>query len=311
MTAVADALVVQGYRAGWGAVRRLPARTAYALFESIADWAVARNSRDVQRLRTNYAAVRPELDEQELDALVRAGMRSYMRYFCEAFRLPAMSEEDVDAAVRVVDDGPIRRFGDEGRSVVCFLGHMGNWDLAGAWGTRHLAPIVTVAERLRPEQLYAEFLAFRERIGLTILPLTGGRDPFPDLVEQLSGGNGGHVVMPLLADRDLTRRGVSVDFCGRSARMAAGPAALALRTGAPLIPVSIHYEPRERGRWGIVVTFHDVVDVPTAGPARDRAAAMTQQCATALSTAVLEHTEDWHMMQRVFVDRDRSEGDGA
>lgn len=297
MSAVTDALVVQGYRVGWSVVRRMPVRVAYALFESLADWTVARGGRDVERMRANYARIRPELDEAGLDALVRAGMRSYMRYFCEAFRLPAITPEEVDASVRVVGDGPIRELAAQRRSVVCFLGHMGNWDLAGAWGRRHLGPIVTVAERLKPEELFTEFLEFRERIGLTILPLTGGRDPFPELVDHLGQG----VIMPLLSDRDLTARGVTVDFCGHRARMAAGSAALAIRAGVPLIPVSIHYERRERGRWRIVITFHDAVEDPGEGPTKDRAAAMTQACADALAGAVREHTEDWHMMQRVFL----------
>ena len=62
--------------------------------------------------------------------------------------------------------------------MVVFLGHLGNWDLAGAWGTDDLAPVVTVAERLKPEEVYAEFLAFRESLGMPILPLTGGGDVF-------------------------------------------------------------------------------------------------------------------------------------
>lgn len=300
MSGLADTLALAGFRAGWAVVRRLPARTAYRVFDLAADRAVARGGRDVQRLRGNYARVRPELDDAALDALVRAGMRSYMRYFCEAFRLPAMSTAEVDASVRIVGDGPLRDHLAAGRSVVCFLGHMGNWDLAGAWGRRHLGPVVTVAERLRPEELFTEFVEFRERLGLTILPLTGGGDPFAELARHLAGDE--PVVMPLLADRDLTSRGVTVDLCGRPARMAAGPAALALRTGLPLLPVTIRYESRPRGRWRIVVTIHDEVPVPAGGSPAERARAMTQVCADRLTEAVTAHTEDWHMIQRVFVD---------
>jgi lauroyl/myristoyl acyltransferase len=295
-----DTLAVGGYRLGWTAVRRLPERAAHVLFDRLADVTVARGGAGVRRLRSNYARVRPELSGSELDDLVRRGMRSYLRYYCEAFRLPDRTSEEVARAVRVVGDGPVRAELGAGRPVVCFLGHLGNWDLAGAWGTRELGPVVTVAERLEPEEVYAEFLAFRESLGMTILPLTGGGDVFA----QLRGHLTRPVLMPLLADRDLTARGLEVDLCGHRSRMAAGPAALSLATGAALHPVSIHYEPVEGSSWRrrVVITFHERVARPEGGTTRAKAHAMTQQCADALGSAIRTHTEDWHMLQRVFVD---------
>lgn len=295
MSPFGDTVVVLGYRVGWAAVRALPERAAYALFDRIADATLARGGRGVSRLRANYARVRPDLDPAQLDALVRAGMRAYLRYYCEAFRLPGMSHAEVDRKVRVEGDGPVRAEFAAGRPVLAFLGHLGNWDLAGAWGTRALAPVVTVAERLEPEEVYAEFLAFREGLGMTILPLTGGGDVFAQLRERLDSP----VLVPLLADRDLTGSGVPVDFCGHEASMAVGPAALAVATGAALFPVSIRHERRDR-TWGIVVTFHDRIHEQHEGSAREKAHAMTQACADVLGGAVRAHTSDWHMLQRVF-----------
>jgi KDO2-lipid IV(A) lauroyltransferase len=294
-----DLLAVSGFRLGWATVRRLPERAAYAAFDRVADLTVARGGKGVQRLRSNYAKVRPELDGDALDALVRAGMRSYMRYYCEAFRLPDRSRAGIEAQVVVEGDAPVRAELAAGRPVVCFLGHLGNWDIAGAWGTRALAPVVSVAERLEPGVVYAEFLQFRESLGMTILPLTGGGDVFA----QLRGHLAGPVLMPLLADRDLTARGIEVDLCGHRSKMAAGPAALALASGVALFPVSIHYR-RVPGSWRhrVVITFHDRVEVPATGTTRAKAVAMTQQCADALGAAIVEHTADWHMLQRVFLD---------
>jgi lauroyl/myristoyl acyltransferase len=306
VSSVGDLLALGAFRAGWSGVRRLPARTAYGLFDALADLAVARSGAGVARLRSNYARVRPDLDEDALDQLVRAGMRSYLRYYCDAFRLPDRSAEEILAAVRTVGDGPIRAAIKAGQPVVCFLGHMGNWDLAGAWGELALGHVVTVVERLKPEQVFAEFVAFRESLGMTILPLTGGGNVFAELRAHLTSP----VIVPLLADRDLTERGIEVDLCGHQARMAAGPSALALATGAPLVPVTIHYEPHGR-RHRTVVTFNDAVDVPTSGNTREKATAMTQACAHALGAAIREHTQDWHMLQRVFVaDLGMAEGDG-
>ncbi|MCE1177572.1 MAG: phosphatidylinositol mannoside acyltransferase [Micrococcales bacterium] len=297
MGAVSDAVTVAGYRLGWRAVRALPERAAYRLFERLADTTVRRGGKGVERLRANYARVRPEATPAELDAMVREGMRAYLRYYCEAFRLPDLSADDLADRVVCRGDGPVRERLARGESTLAFLGHMGNWDLAGAWATVHLGPVVTVAERLKPEEVFREFLAFREGLGMTILPLTGGPNPFPLLREHLRRG----VVLPLLSDRDLSNSGVEVDLCGHRARMAAGPAALAVATGTPLHPVSIRHE-RMNGTWGIVITFHDAVPVPDSGTTRERAAAMTQTCADVLGEQIREHTTDWHMLQRVFAD---------
>ena len=294
-TGLTQTLTVAGHRLGWAAVRRMPERAAYALFEAAADLTVARGG--AARMRANYARVRPELDDAALDALVKEGMRRYLRYYCEAFRLPELGPDDLAERVRAEGDGPIREAMDGG-SVVCFLGHLGNWDLAGAWGSVHLGHVTTVAERLEPEEVFEEFLAFREGLGMTILPLTGGPDVFSEL--RRAARTPGTIV-PLLADRDLTARGVDVDFCGQAARMAAGPAALALAERRPLHPVSIRHERRGSG-WGIVITFHPAVEVPATGTTRERAIAMTQACADVLGEVVREHTEDWHMLQRVFLD---------
>jgi KDO2-lipid IV(A) lauroyltransferase len=286
----------------------MPERAAYALFDRIADLTVARGGG--ARMRSNYATVRPELDEAALDALVREGMRAYMRYYCEAFRLPVLSPEDLALRVRAEGDGPVREIIAGGGSLVCFLGHLGNWDLAGAWGAVHLGPVTTVAERLKPEEVFTEFLQFRTGLGMTILPLTGGPAPFP-LLRQAAHRPG---LIPLLSDRDLSRDGVEVDFCGEPARMAAGPAALALTERRPLFPVSIRHERRDERGWGIVITFHDPVPVPPSGTTREKVSAMTQSCADALGEAVREHTADWHMLQPVFtkdLDLDRLARAGA
>ena len=286
-----------GYRSGWFLVRRMPDRLAYRSFDLLADVVWRRGGKGVQRMRSNYATVRPELSTSELDNLVRAGMRSYLRYWCDAFRLPDRSVEDLVHGVRVVGDEPVRAALESGRSAVMFLGHLGNWDVGGAWSTTQLAPVTTVAERLKPEELFNEFLAFRERLGMRIIPLTGGSDVFRELTAACRSG----ALVALLADRDLTNGGIEVDFCGQRASMAVGPAALAVNTGAALHPCIVTYEPRPQGHgWRTLVTFHDAVEQPAGGTSREKIQVMTQACADVLTEAVREHTQDWHMMQRVF-----------
>jgi len=304
LTGLTERATLVGYRSGWSLVRRMPGCVAYQVFDVMADVAWVRRGKGVERMRSNYATVRPELTPTELDALVRAGMRSYLRYWCDSFRLPDHSVDDLIHGVRVVGVDAVRGHLKSGRSVVVFLGHLGNWDIAGAWSTTELAPVTTVAERLKPEELFDEFVAFREGLGMRIIPLTGGSDVFRELTQACRSG----ALIALLADRDLTNGGIEVDFCGERARMAVGPAALALNAGAALFPGMVHYERQPAGHgWRTVVTFHDPVVPPVQGTSREKIRAMTQACADVLSQAVREHTHDWHMMQRVFT-KDLLEG---
>lgn len=289
---------VLAYRGGWAVVRVLPELVAYALFDVIADVAWRRRGKGVRRLEANLARVRPALDGAGLRRLSRDALRSYLRYWCDAFRLPTWSRERLLATVRAEGDEPVRAELAAGRGVVMALAHQGNWDHAGAWSALALAPVTTVAERLEPEEVFAAFLAFRERLGMEILPLNGGPPVFPTLVRRLRDG----AFVPLLADRDLTSNGVEVVFFGEPARMAAGPATLALTAKVALFPVSIRYErlPGPGPRWGQVVRFHPRVDVPATGDRAEKVTAMTQACADALADGIAAAPQDWHMLQRVF-----------
>jgi lauroyl/myristoyl acyltransferase len=284
---------------GWRVVRALPERAAYLVFSLVAQIAWLRQGRGVRQLEANLARIVPDASPYRLKSLTRKGMHSYMRYWCDAFRLPDWSQDRILSTCRLENGEGARAALAEGRGVVMALSHSGNWDHAGAWSTLALAQVTTVMERLRPEELFERFLHFRQRLGMEILPLTGGGDLFGHLVRRLRKGG----FVPLLADRDLTSTGVPVTLFGETARMAAGPASLALVSGAALFPVSIHYERLPAGapaRWGVVVHFHPEVR-PPEGEKSEQLAAMTQACADALADGIREHPQDWHMLQRVFV----------
>jgi phosphatidylinositol dimannoside acyltransferase len=288
MDGVRQRVVDLTFALAWTVVRRLPEPVVTWLFQRAADAVVRRNGRGVRRLRGNLAVVCPDAVPEELDRLTRAGMRSYLRYWQEAFRLPEWSDEQIVATVRTVNEKLLRDAHEAGRGVICALPHLANYDHAGAWAGLTGMPVSTVAERLRPESLFDRFIAYRAKLGMEVLPLTGAdQDVFAVLAERLRAGG----FVCLVADRDLSERGVPVTFFGRPSRMPAGPAALSLRTGAPLIPATLHYDGPD-----LVITFHDAVD-PEGG-----AAAMTQRCADAFAKGIAAHPEDWHMLQRIFLD---------
>jgi lauroyl/myristoyl acyltransferase len=275
-----------GYLAAWRLVRSAPEPLSRAVLDRVADRVHTRDGTSVQRLRANLSRVVPDRD---LEDTVHAGVRSYFRYWCEVFRLPGWDAEDLVRRTRTVDEHHLREAVAAGRGVVVPLPHMGNWDWAGAWACREVQPLMTVAERLRPERLYDEFVRYRAGLGMHVLPLTGGGPPMLQLERWVAGGG----LVCLLGDRDLSRTGVEVDLLGERARMPVGPAVLARRTGAALVPVTLHYQAE-----AMVVQFHE--PVPHA-EGDDGLVTMTQQVADAFTTAIREHPQDWHMMQKVFV----------
>ncbi|WP_432494403.1 phosphatidylinositol mannoside acyltransferase [Kineococcus gypseus] len=310
MSGPRERLTTGALRLGRHLAPAVPEPLALALAERAADRVHARGGPRVEQLRANLRLARPGAPPQELDALVREGLRSYARYWCDLLRLPGWSRQRTVGSVREVGAQPLREVLRSGRGAVGFLGHLGNWDHAAAWSAVELAPVVTVAERLRPEALFDDFVALRRRLGTEVLPL-GDPATFPALVRRARDG----AFVPLLADRDLSGSGVPVDLLGRRVRVAAGPALLSLLSGAPLFPLACWYDGPARRPRTLVVEVGAQVHPPPADPAlgarEQRAAAvaaMTQQCADALSAAVRAHPQDWHVLQPLA---EASAGEGA
>ncbi|MHB1593901.1 MAG: phosphatidylinositol mannoside acyltransferase [Streptosporangiaceae bacterium] len=295
MPGLKSRLTAAGYGLGWSVLCRVPETWSAAAFQRAADLAWRRQGPRVRVLEGNLRRVLgPDAPGAELRAVSRAAMRSYARYWLEVFRLPVM---DRDAMIARTDaEGEIDTLFAHlaaGRGVVAALPHMGNWDQAGAWVVaKGAGSFSTVMERLEPEDLYERFVGFRESLGMEVLPATGGDSPFGVLARRLRAGK----LVALPCDRDVTGRGIEVDFFGEQTLMMAGPAALAIQTGAALMPVTLWYA---GPRWGIHI--HEEIPVPADGDRSSKTVAMTQQVAAAFERGIREHPSDWHMLQPVFL----------
>jgi KDO2-lipid IV(A) lauroyltransferase len=290
MSRVVDA----AYGAGWRVVRTLPGAGTWPAFAAAAGYAARRRGPGTRRLAANLRrVVGPDLPGPEFDALLRRALRSYARYWQEVFRLPARSREQLITGFHLDGEETLAANVAAGTGTVVALPHAGNWDAAGAWVAAHDWPITTVAERLKPESVYERFLAFRRGLGMEILPLTGGeRPPLDILADRLVAG----AVVPLLADRDLSTRGVEVRFFGGRTRMPPGPALLALRTGAPLYVAHLWYEPDRP-----VAALDGPIEPPAGGSLDVRVRELTQRVADRLAVGIARHPADWHMLQRVWL----------
>jgi lauroyl/myristoyl acyltransferase len=293
------------FGAGWNLVCRLPEPMARALFNFGADVAWRRQGPGVRVLEGNLVRVLrtdsafSDTDTEfgaELRALSRQVMRSYARYYLEAFRLQIIPDERIRSGMHVNQENVdlTLEHMKNGRGVIYALPHMGDFEQAGRWVILVGAgSFTTVAERLKPESVFQRFLAFRQGLGMEVLATTGGPHPFGVMAQRLRAGK----LICLVADRDLSDTGVEVEFFGEKALLPAGPAALAVQTGAALMPVSCWFV--GESEWAAHV--YDEIPVPAEGSRKEKAAAMTQALATVFEQAIREHPEDWHMLQKVFV----------
>jgi KDO2-lipid IV(A) lauroyltransferase len=272
------------YRVGWRVAPKLPARLVSVIISAIGWMAVRRDSLHVRTLRDNLAAV---TDAPVSDDLMRAALKSYLRSFYEVLALPAWSHQDIRRRVYTVNEQAVRE-AYAGPGAVVALPHSGNWDLAGAWACVTGMPVTTVVEELPPEE-FAVFLAFRERLGMQVL---SHRDPeaLSALIEAIHRRR----VVCLLADRDLARTGVPVTWRGRDITVPAGPALVARRTGAALLPAVCQFTER-----GMEIVIGNKI---TPRPGRDGLVAMMQDVADFFAETIAKQPEDWHMTQPFFGD---------
>jgi phosphatidylinositol dimannoside acyltransferase len=294
VTSVRDRLTDAGYALGWALVCRIPESWARGAFQFGADLAWRRQGPGVRVLEANLLRVTgPSVTGKELRALSRQTMRSYARYWLEAFRLPVIGPQRIQAGMHVTGEENIQANLAAGRGVVIALPHAGNYELAGAWIIgRGVGKFTTVAERLKPESLFRRFLQFREGLGMEVLPASGGDSRFGVLAQRLRAGG----LVCLVSDRDVTGRGIEVEFFGEKARMMAGPAALAVQTGAALLTAMLWFDGP-----GWKVHISNEVPVPESGTRREKIVAMTQEVARDYEDGIRAHPQDWHMLQKVFV----------
>lgn len=266
-----------GHAVAWATVPQLPSRWTATAFRLGADLTVRRRTPGVARLRANLRRVVPAADDAELDRLVHDAMRSYARYWRELFALPGLDVDAAVAAMTVSGTEHLDAAVATGRGVIVALPHSGNWDIAGVWLAQRYGRFLTVAQRLRPEWLYQRFVQVRAARGIDVC---GGslRAVTVAVRERLAAGG----IVALVADRDLSGRGVPVSFFGATARFPAGPARWAAATGAALLPAACWFTPD-----GWAARVH-----PPVGS--------VQALADVFAVEIAEHPADWHMYSTLW-----------
>ena len=278
------------YFFGWRIIRLLPESVAYKLFYWFGKRLSKSQGKGISRLRANLSRVQPHLSPSEVDALMLSATLSYMRYWCDTFRSPGWSNDRILSTVTVFNEHLIMNPINEGKGVVVALPHSGNWDHAGSYFCIKGARLVTVAERLKPEAIFNKFLTYRQKIGMEVLALDSR-----SIVTLLKRAKEGALIA-LVADRDLSESGIEVDFFGHRAKMPAGPALIALKTGVELLTASVTYTEN-----GIHIYFRRV-EIPVEGSESERINATVQLIAKNFEAGIASHPQDWHMLQKIWLD---------
>jgi len=217
---------------------------------------------------------------------VQGVFESYGRYWVDTLRLPHLSPQEVAAGFTVEGDEHIEDAFAAGTAPILALPHLGGWEWAARWliDVRGHA-VAAVVEELEPPELYEWFREVRESIGLHVIPLSEGGSA-------VAGALAAGEIMCLLCDRDLSGTGIEVEFFGERTTLPGGPALIALRTGAPLLPTAVYF--RDGG-------VHGVVDPPLAterrGRLREDVARVTQDLARSLEAQIRRAPRQWHLLQ--------------
>jgi KDO2-lipid IV(A) lauroyltransferase len=269
--------------------RALPTRTGrlLAAWGGALAYHVSRGTRAV--VAANQAQVlgrRP--DDPMVVASTKEAFRLYGRFWFDAFHVIDWSNERMRR--EFVWDGMehVAAARAAGTGAICVMPHIGNWDAAGKAMVAHGHPVVAVAEHLRPQRLYELFLRQRRELGMEPIGLVEGGQ----VGRQLAAALAANKVVALVADRDLSGRGVEVEMFGASRRIPPGPALLSISSGAPILLCDVY---QTRDGWRCVL--HPLDEPPRTGDRRADVTAMTRALAAAFEQAISAAPPDWHLFQ--------------
>jgi KDO2-lipid IV(A) lauroyltransferase len=281
------------YLFAWKVIALLPEKSAYQLANFVSDRIYKKNGKGIRRLRSNYARVMPEYSAAKLEELTKLGMRSYLRYWFDTFRLSRWSKNRIISTTQVIRENLLRDPIQSKQGCIVALPHAGNWDHAAAYFCSTGITLTAVVEKLKPEAIFKKFLAYRESIGIEAI--SHKEKTIPILTKRLQAGK----LIALVADRDMSRNGVEVNFFGKTSKMPSGPAILAIKTGAPLITAYVRYTLD-----GIQIIFDETIKPTNSGNEEDQIKIITQSIADNFAKRIKEYPVDWHMLQRIWIDEE-------
>ncbi|MGH2754363.1 MAG: phosphatidylinositol mannoside acyltransferase [Actinomycetota bacterium] len=283
-------LVYYLYVAASAVARALPERLTYGAARFLGDIAARRSKKRPQVARNLARITGKPADSAEVQRLVGESYRSYARYWLETFALVREDRDFFLERFRSPTENNLFDVTKRGKGAIGVVGHLGNWDAAGAWVGAKGFSLVTVAEVLKPRRMFDFFVEHRARLGMTIYPAE------PGVTERLAQAVEDGAVVAILGDRDLKGTGPEVTFFGEPANFPAGAAKIAIQTGVPPCVVGIFGVTHPDGTRGWVADMTEPIELPkTTGS--EAVQELTQRIATELERQIASRPEEWHVFQ--------------
>jgi KDO2-lipid IV(A) lauroyltransferase len=286
---ISDSLVVGSYKLGSLLSKGVPGFLSGTM-GSLVGLPASLGMRDKRKMvERHMRRVRPNASSIEIRRLTQQVFDSYARYYLESFRLPTLTNAQVAASFTV--EGYYENMLpalDRGKGVILALPHLGGWEWAGRWAADLGNKMTVVVEPIQPPELFEWFADLRRKFGMTVIPL--GPDAGPAVLKSLRNNE----VLCLLSDRDITGGGIEVEFFGERTKLPAGPATLALRTGAALLPTAAYFTDRGVGHHGVIGA---PMNCERHGKLREDVQRITQDLAYELEILIRRAPEQWHLLQ--------------
>ena len=284
-----EILAYWGYRSLERAAMSLPEQVGKSVFGGLGRAA----HRWLPNLRATVAANQAQVlgadpDDERVALATREAFELYARYWFDTFRIRTMPNHEFNDRITVIGREHVDRALDAGRGVICVLPHLGNWDAGGHWFGLNGYRIVVVAEELRPRRLYELFIHHRERLGMRVIGLEKDAHVGQRLKQLLAQ----NWMVALVADRDLSGRGIEVEMFGARRRVPAGPALLSITSKAPILPVTTATLDH-----GWQVRFETPLEIERTGELRADVTEFSRLMAERFERAIAARPTDWHMFQ--------------
>ena len=286
---IGDTLVVGSYKLGSLLSKGVPGSLSGTM-GSLVGLPASLGMRDKRKMvERHMRRVRPNASSIEIRRLTQQVFDSYARYYLESFRLPTLTSAQVAASFTVegYHENMLPAL-DRGKGVILALPHLGGWEWAGRWAADLGNKMTVVVEPIQPPELFEWFADLRRKFGMTVIPL--GPDAGPAVLKSLRNNE----VLCLLSDRDITGGGIEVEFFGERTKLPAGPATLAIRTGAALLPTAAYFTDRGVGHHGVIGA---PMNCERHGKLREDVQRITQELAYELETLIRRAPEQWHLLQ--------------
>ncbi len=277
------------FKTGEAVIRRIPPSVLQGMCAvvGVASRIFARDAR--RQAARHQRRIAPNLRSREIARRVDAVFAGYARYWLESLRLPYLSSSVVNNAISVHGYDHVEEALSRGNGVILALPHLGGWEWAGRWLADRGVAVFAVAERLGDEAVHEYLTGLRAKLGIQVIPLdssSGGR-----VLAALRE----NAVVCLISDRDLQGDGVEVSFFGERTTVPGGPATLALRTGAQILPTAVFHSPGVDGHIGLVKPPLEVTR--SAAPLRQDVARITQNLTDELAEFIRRDPGQWHLLQ--------------